>query len=140
MKTCIIWKGAKQSKGYGCTRLDGEYILVHRLAYKLAHPRENIDRKLILHRCDVRLCFNEKHLFSGTAQNNTDDMMKKGRWVKPSYHHGTEHHNAKLSRTAVAEIRRRHRPGKKWGAQVLAKKYGVKRQTISNVVAGRTKY
>lgn len=140
MKGCILWGGPTNNKGYGVVSIDGHGVLVHRVAFKMANPSVRIDRALVLHRCDTRLCFNAKHLFRGSAQDNTDDMMRKGRWIQPRHHLGHEHVNAKLSRAAVSEIRRKHRPGNKWGASALAEKYGVTRQTISNVVAGRTHY
>ena len=34
-----------------------------------------------LHTCDNSKCINEDHLFKGTAQDNTDDMIAKGRKV-----------------------------------------------------------
>lgn len=34
-----------------------------------------------LHTCDNPKCINEDHLFKGTAQDNTDDMIAKGRKI-----------------------------------------------------------
>src|ERR1700756_3845016 len=34
-----------------------------------------------LHTCDNSRCINPDHLFKGTAQDNTDDMISKGRKV-----------------------------------------------------------
>lgn len=33
----------------------------------------------VLHTCDNPACINPEHLFTGTAQDNTDDMIAKGR-------------------------------------------------------------
>jgi hypothetical protein len=92
---CILWQGAVNNKGYGLLNVNGRVALVHRIAFKLANPQRRIDRMLILHRCDVRRCINPAHLFAGTPQDNSDDMHRKGRWRKPRYHRGREHHNWK---------------------------------------------
>lgn len=139
MSACILWLGAINNKGYGVRTVDMKNVLAHRHAFKIANPRLKIEGSMVLHKCDTRLCVNSEHLRRGTAQDNTDDMMKKGRWIEPRRHHGRDHSNARLTPAAVSEIRRKHRPGK-WGATALAKKYGVCRQTITNVVAGRTQY
>lgn len=35
--------------------------------------------KFVCHTCDYRRCINPEHLFLGTAQDNTNDMIVKGR-------------------------------------------------------------
>lgn len=50
----------------------------HRVAYEMAHGP--IPSGLwVLHRCDNKKCCNPRHLFLGTAQDNSDDKMAKGR-------------------------------------------------------------
>lgn len=93
MTKCILWTGGVNNKGYGIMRVSGGGQLVHRLAFKLANPSVRIDRRMVLHKCDVRRCINDSHLFLGTAQDNTNDMMRKGRWKKPRYNRGPDHHN-----------------------------------------------
>ncbi len=59
-------------------RINNVTLLAHREAYKLAHGR--IPRgKLVLHKCDTRRCINPEHLYAGTAAQNTDDMLRRGR-------------------------------------------------------------
>jgi hypothetical protein len=40
------------------------------------------DGLYICHTCDNRKCFNPKHLFAGTPQENVDDMFAKDRQAK----------------------------------------------------------
>lgn len=85
---CWLWTGALTDVCYGAVRetlLDGtaKNHYVHRLVYEHFHgPLNGLDA---LHRCDVPWCASPYHLFAGTQQDNTDDMVKKGRgqgWPK----------------------------------------------------------
>lgn len=52
----------------------------HRIVFFVANP--HADQSLfVLHKCDNRACIKLEHLFLGTAQDNTDDMIRKGRKV-----------------------------------------------------------
>jgi hypothetical protein len=51
---------------------------VHRLVYSV--KKGEVPRHLmVLHSCDNRRCIELNHLFIGTAKDNTQDMMNKGR-------------------------------------------------------------
>jgi hypothetical protein len=58
----------------------------------------------VCHRCDVRLCVNPAHLFVGTAQENTDDMMSKARHRTFALK-GAANGRAKISEQDVVAIR-----------------------------------
>lgn len=79
---CQIWTGAVSTKGYGIFQKDGKYTGSHRAAWELRNGPIP-DGLWVLHRCDVRPCINPEHLFLGTAVDNTADMIRKGRWVRP---------------------------------------------------------
>jgi hypothetical protein len=66
--------------GHKRIRLDDtSRIFVHRLAWE-AHYAEPIPKGLMVcHHCDNPRCFNPKHLFLGTAKENMDDRIAKGR-------------------------------------------------------------
>ena len=102
---CIEWIGYKDRKGYARLSVGGE-VLLHRISFMM-HNSQNIDGLMICHRCDNPSCINPHHLFAGTAQNNMDDMKRKGRKPKffgkenPNWRHGQ---NCKASPKA-AEIR-----------------------------------
>jgi hypothetical protein len=78
---CWLWTACINSRGYGQIRVNGKGILAHRLSYEL-HCGEIPNGKLVCHRCDCRICVNPDHLFIGTAKDNTQDMIAKGRDYK----------------------------------------------------------
>lgn len=83
-KDCWIWKANKNPKGYGMFVVSTKN---KRLAHNVIWEKLNGVRPkgmLILHKCDNRACVNPDHLFLGTAKDNTQDMLKKGRgrWQK----------------------------------------------------------
>lgn len=59
------------------TRIDD--ILSHRLSYWLFRGIKPEDDLMICHSCDHPGCFNPYHLFEGTAQDNIQDAVRKGR-------------------------------------------------------------
>lgn len=75
---CLVWVGAKTSKGYGCIKSKSGTRLTHRIVYKEIHGDipDNID---VCHKCDNPSCCNPDHLFSGTRKENMMDMVNKGR-------------------------------------------------------------
>ena len=74
---CRLWTGAIGLKGYGNVVFWKSHENVHRAAYFFATGKWPED--MVLHRCDVRLCCEPTHLFTGTAKVNTQDMVSKGR-------------------------------------------------------------
>lgn len=90
MKTrCWVWVGQKQSlsvrkvehRVYGIISKGGKYggsMLAHRYAYQL-QVGPLVRGLQVQHRCDNPLCVRGSHLKQGTAQDNSDDMVRRDR-------------------------------------------------------------
>ena len=146
---CLIWTGARSRaiRGYGVTQWCGKKISSHRLAWILANGKIP-DGKFICHSCDITACVNINHLFLGGPKENSTDMVRKGRqatgkrngaYTKPgSVLRGDNHGSSRLTERDVREILSVYK-GKSHGLiRGLAKKYGVGRGAIGDIISGRT--
>lgn len=136
--SCWLWKGWKLNSGYGETSVNGKRITAHRLSYRLANgpiPKG----KIIMHQCDQPLCVRPDHLFLGTDADNTADKIAKRRHIHGSAMWWRARLTEDLVRAIRAEFRQERRPGTRshTNATVLAKKYGVARNTIIYAATGR---
>ena len=79
---CWGWLGKPgPSSGYGRCCFDYQIYLSHRVAYSLA--REDLSRgQVVMHTCDNPMCCNPAHLIAGTPDDNSKDMVKKGRQAR----------------------------------------------------------
>jgi len=84
--TCWLWTGNRCKYGYGKTKRNKKYVNTHRLLYFDLYPE--VDRKfLICYHCDTPHCVRPSHLFHGTAKDNVQDMIKKGRGARQKITH-----------------------------------------------------
>ncbi len=90
------------------------------------------DGMYVCHKCDNPPCIRPTHLFLGTPGANIQDMLHKGRGNKVS---GEKHYLSKLDALAVVKIREM---ASTMSTKDLGKLFGVTRQTVRDVVAGRT--
>ena len=83
---CWLWDGSYDRKDYGQLRVArrgaGSLRPATHIALELAGRSVPVG-KLVCHHCDVPACVNPGHLFIGTARDNTQDMMRKGRNSPP---------------------------------------------------------
>ena len=143
-ETCWLSKYAINSKGYTRIRINKKSpINFHRLMLfwnDQSKTAEFNDKKnwYACHTCCHKHCVNPAHLYWGTPQNNSDDMVKDG--TSPA---GSNHGLSKLTEAQVLEIRakhskRKHHNDREISASTLAKEYGVDKSSIKYILARRT--
>lgn len=128
-KTCWIWTGAKNSKGYGDIMINGKHEKSHRYSY-LISKGEIPYNKHVLHHCDNPTCVNPEHLWIGTNHENVLDKISKGRDSNKS---GKNNPNVKLNGEKVNKIRKLYKQGEHNMVQI-GKIFNVNRNVISRVV------
>ncbi len=111
VEDCWEYTGQIDHKGYGrrTFTIDRKKSKkpVSQIAYILWNG-EIIDNKYVCHTCDNRKCFNPKHLWLGTAKENLEDMIKKGRG---SNRKGENNPKSKLTIADVINIRNNYENG-----------------------------
>ena len=82
---CWLWTGPVEKTGYARLQRSRTSfnVSVHRLSWEL-HFGEIPKGLFVCHRCDNRVCVRPDHLFLGTARDNVQDMIQKGRQYRVS--------------------------------------------------------
>jgi endogenous inhibitor of DNA gyrase (YacG/DUF329 family) len=138
--TCWLWTGHRDRRGYG--QLTTKSLLSHvrktetasRIAWEI-HNGSIPDGMFVCHHCDNPPCVRPDHLFLGTAADNVQDMLKKGRHryvLNPRS--GEQHACSKLTHAQVVEIRMKFAGGLLRHID-LAEMFGVSRQQIGSIVS-----
>lgn len=83
---CWVWQGSFSRSGYGIFFSHQNAYRAHRVAFIITHGPIPED-KLICHTCDNPSCVNPEHLWIGSSQENTHDMIKKGRLCRNRSNH-----------------------------------------------------
>ncbi|MGA1809529.1 MULTISPECIES: hypothetical protein [Sphingobium] len=127
-KDCLIWPYVKRS-GYGIVTYKGEKRLVTRVVCEAEHGPPPTPVHEASHLCGKGHlgCCNPKHLAWKTPKENNADKLTHG-----THHRGEQSPRAKLTVAQVLEIRSSTKPHPE-----LGKAYGVSRQLITDIKAGR---
>ncbi len=125
---CWKWQGCKSGK-YGQLWNKGRMIGAHVASYMIFIG----DTKdlFVCHICDNPMCVNPKHLFLGTQKENMQDASRKRR-MRP----GSLNNLTKLTEDTVLSIRSEYVFRKVTQAS-LAKKYGISRTHVNNLINRR---
>ena len=101
--------------------------LLHRFVYEeLVEPIP--EGAIIRHSCDNVFCINPEHLSIGTHQDNSDDMVKRGRSA-----YGERNGNVSLSDEEVEQIRDLYN-SKRYTQAEIGQKYSISQRHVSNIV------
>jgi hypothetical protein len=126
---CWDWFGATRRKGYGAVSRDGVMVSAHRAAWELAHGPAPQD-KVVMHACDNPRCTRPSHLRLGSAQENVDDKVAKGRQAR-----GEAQGAAKLTAEKVRQIRGLAAQGVR--SSDIAEMFGIGATHVRSITKGR---
>ena len=129
---CWIWTGSSKHKfGYGAFKIGNRQSKVeyaHRFAWSL-YVGEIPSDAHVCHSCDNPACVNPDHLFIGTAALNVADKVAKGRHL-----YGAKVPSAKITDEIAAKIKLLQSEP----TRVLAAMFGLSRQSVADIIYGRT--
>ena len=136
---CLEWTrstiGTEKAR-YGRLRIGDKKMLAHRFAYERAFGQIPAGM-FVCHKCDNPRCCNPDHLFLGTAKDNTQDAIKKGRFsgrYSGSHPKGELAPAYKLTSAQIIEIKERRKGGEE--LKSIAATYGVSHHYISKIARG----
>jgi hypothetical protein len=130
---CWEWRGPRHKFGYGRVSAgDSVRLAAHRVAYETwVGPIPG--GQVVRHKCDNPPCINPDHLETGTSADNTQDMMKRGRFTRV---YGERANGSKLTSEQVLGVIRRRGEGE--SVKSIASSLGVVEATVRNILAGRS--
>lgn len=76
---CWVWNRAVYKGGYGAYSYENKACKAHRFSY-MCYIGSIPTGMMVCHTCDNPCCVNPYHLFLGTAKDNMQDKMNKGRY------------------------------------------------------------
>ena len=127
---CWEWQRKLYPNGYGYFWVKGRELLAHRVSYMLSTGNFNLlPRDVVMHSCDNRRCVNPAHLSVGTARDNMQDAVRKGRMNPPR---GVRSGRAIFTEGDICSIRALARLG--WTRQRIGRLFNTNYQTVGKIM------
>ena len=128
---CWEWKACTVG-GYGAFWDGSSFKRAHRISYEISNGSIPLN-KLILHKCDNRLCINPNHLYCGTYSDNVLDREDRnsGSAGNPKLYAG----EIELIKRLCIELNPKPCTSNryKFSATLVSKMFKVSVSTISNI-------
>lgn len=118
---CLLCHLKPISAGYSYIWLEGKRVRASRFIYTV-FKGPIPEGHFVLHECDNPRCINPEHLFPGTAQDNTQDMLTKGR-------HWFIHNDTRKVTTEIKDEMLKLRQNG-YSATYIANKLGIAPSTV----------
>lgn len=130
---CVVWTGGTNKSGYGRMKIEERD---RKQIFKQAHHVSWFIKygwwpERLMHTCDNPPCVKIGHLKEGTYQDNSSDMVAKGRQAK-----GAQVNSSKLTGYDVRKIRTLCETTNLTHTEI-ASRYGVDMMTVANIHARR---
>lgn len=134
---CWEWNGPINRRGYGKLKWNNKFMTAHRVSYML-HVGTIPEGMFVCHHCDRPECTRPSCLFIGSAQDNVDDMMRKGRGVKgrPSKIKGKLPPNTVIDKYKAIKIKERLLNGD--SALKIAQETNISKNIVYAIKYGKT--
>lgn len=129
---CRIWPGGLSNRGYPIQSISGKTQLPTRLMLSRKLGRSLLPNMKACHKCDVRSCFAEEHLFEGTQKDNIHDAIDKGRM--PQINVGEKHPKSKFTEEQVIAMRKYHAENPNISQRAVGRKFGVSQKNIRRIL------
>lgn len=130
---CWEYTGYTLPKGYARIGVGNRKMdYAHRVSY-MYYCGEIPHGRLVMHMCDNPKCFKPGHLMTGTAKDNSQDMLDKGR---QNPRHGEYNGNARLSEDDVRTIRELMISGD-YSKKELSEMYNISLSTVYYIITNR---
>ncbi len=120
---CLLWPFGKTGGGYG--KISPKCSDAHREAWKFYNGTPP-PKMCVCHKCDTPSCYNIRHLFLGSYQDNTNDKLSKGRGL-----FGELHQNSKTTEATVIKVKTLRKAGMKY--KLIAVETGLTFKHIAKI-------